>query len=174
MGPPPHHVALHQPIRYFALRRDHLGGSGRRLLWRELALLAEGELGYVVLDLYLARLALIKLNGEGGVALDHRGRWGGGDTWGRGSGRVRDVLGGHLLDHPLPLPLLLLLLRCIGGALLELPGGDLKVAGLAAVREHGLAGVFRQRAVDSLSGQVSHYQENKRGGGETPSIQNIH
>jgi hypothetical protein len=63
-------VILHQPIGHLGLSRDHIhrcdllaGGPA----------LAQGELGDVILDLHLARTAVIKLNGEGGMALYHWG-----------------------------------------------------------------------------------------------------
>lgn len=71
----------------------------------------------MIFDLYLTRHAVVKLNGEGGVALDDRRGRGG-----RAGGRVR-VFGGDLVE-----------LRPQGFGVLKVLGGDLEVAGLAVVR----------------------------------------
>lgn len=80
----------------------------------------------MVLDLDLAWGAVVKLYGEGGVALHHGGSGRGGG--GSGMGRVR-VLGGDLVE---------LCPRGLGMQL-KLLGRDLKVAGLPMVGEVGLA-----------------------------------
>lgn len=74
----------------------------------------------MVFDLDFARHAVIKLNGEGGMALDDGRGWGGRGR--RSLGYVR-ILGGDFMElHP----------RCL--LVLEVLGGNLKVAGLTVVR----------------------------------------
>lgn len=95
----------------------------------------------MVLDLYFTWRAFIKLDGEGGVALDHRRCGGGGDTL---SG-IWSVLCGNLLN---------LRLGFLGRSLREFLCWDLKVARLPAIGEDGLGMTVGQRTIDLISGQV--------------------
>lgn len=83
-----------------------------------------GELGHMVFDLDLPWHTVVKFNGEGGVTLNHRGCRGGRRGWGRGSVRV---LGGDLME-----------LWPRGFGVLEVLGGDLKVAGFTVVGKDSL------------------------------------
>lgn len=105
----------------------------------ELALLAEGELSHLVLDLHLAGRTLIKFDGEGGVALDDRRCWDRRDTL----GGILGVLCGNLIN---------LRLCFLDRPLLQLLGWDLKVAGFPVVGVDGLGVIVRQRTVDIISG----------------------
>lgn len=98
-------VILHQPVGHLGLGGDHLHRRGLLAWGPPLA----QELGDVVLDLQLAGAAVIKLDGEAGVAL-HGGR--------PAPAGLR-IPGGRLMHRHLWRPR--------GGRLL---GGDLKVAGL--------------------------------------------
>lgn len=104
-------VALHQPVGHLGLRRDHFDGCG--LLARGPAL-AQGELGDVVLDLDLAGAAVVKLDGEAGVALHHGGH--------PAPARLR-IPGGRLVCRHL-----------CGPRRGDLLAGDLEVAGLPPER----------------------------------------
>lgn len=95
----------------------------------------------MVLDLHFTRCAFIKLDGEGGMALDHRRSWGGRDTL---SG-IGGVLCGNLVN---------LQFWLFGRSLLELLCWDLKVARLPAVGEDGLGLTVGQRTVDLISGDI--------------------
>lgn len=136
----PHHacIALDQPISYFALCWHHLCRSGRGLGGGLLTLLAKGKLGHMVFDLQFTWTAFIKLNGERGVALDHRRRGRGGDKlcgiWG--------ILCRHLVN---------LRVWAFCRFLQEFLCWDLKVAGLSTEGEHGLGLSVWLRTVHLMS-----------------------
>ena len=95
----------------------------------------------MVLYLHFTRCALIKFDGEGGVALDY-GRCGSrGDTL---SG-IWSVLCGNLMH---------LRLWLFGRSQLGLLCRDLEVAWLPSVGEDGLGLTVGQRTIDLISGRV--------------------
>lgn len=133
-GMSPHHarVSLHQPIGHLAFRWHHLRWSDKRLLAGVLAL-AKGEFRNMVFDFNLSRSAVVKLDGEGGVALHHRGR---------GRSFIGCVFRWNHLD----------LLLCSFGLWLQFFGSYFKVTGIPSTGANGLCLMFRGRCVNLLSG----------------------
>lgn len=118
---PTHHtdIALNQPVRHLALGRKHLRRCHREgfTALRLFAALTRRELGHMVFDRDLSWRTFIKLNGEGGVALDHRRR---------GRRGAIGVFGWYIIQfHHRGL-----------GVSLELLGGNLEVTGLSVVQKN--------------------------------------
>lgn len=128
-----HHacVSLHQPISHLALWWHHLSRSNKRLLAGVLAL-PEGEFGNVVLNFNLSRSAIVKFNGEGGMALHYRGC--------RRSFSVCVFCWDNL--H---------LLLCSFGPWLQILGCDFKVICIPSTEVNGLFLMFREWSVKFLS-----------------------